>query len=290
MRRTAPLAVALLAVSWSAPLVRLAVGAPALAIGFWRTAISTAVFAPVVLTRHRSEVRRLGRRALFLLLASGAALAVHFAAWIASIGLTTVASSVLLVSSQPVFVALGSALMGEPLTRAGWAGIALAMIGAALVAGGDAGRGSRPLVGAMLALLGAVAAAAYFLAGRRLRREVSAITYSTAVYGVAAVILGTALAVARLPAAGYRPGTWLAILAIALGPQILGHTILNQLLGQVGATKLSVAILVEPVGAALIAAVLFGERPPLLVLPGGAAVLAGIWIVMACEAVPTMPP
>lgn len=283
-RQALILVLAVLTVSWSGPLIRLAKEAPPLAIAFWRTGIATALLAPAALLLHRKEIRRLGRRDLLALALSGAFLALHFATWIASVNLTTVASSALLVGATPVFVAIVSNFIGEPSSRREWAGIAVAIAGATLVAGADLGEVATAARGNLLALAGAICGAGYVIIGRRLRQRLSLLTYVVSVYGSCAVLLAAAVTISETPLVGFRPATGAAILAIALGPQLFGHTAINFLLEQIEATKITVAILGEPIGAALIAALLFDEIPGLLVIPGGILLLAGIWLVAGAVA------
>lgn len=288
--KTALLVIGVAALSWSGPLVRLATEAQPLAIAFWRTGIATAVLAPIALARHRDEIRNLGRRDLIALGASAALLALHFATWIASIDMTTVASSILLVNSQPVFVALAAGLVGERVTGRAWAGIAVAIAGAGLVAGGDFAASPTAGMGAVLALAGAVSEAGYWMIGRYLRKRLSLITYVVMVYGACALFLLVAALATRAPLTGFRQSTWLAMVAIVAGPQLLGHTTFNFLLGKLEATKVVVAILGEPVGAALIAALLFGEIPRATIIPGGILLVAGIGIVLATRQRPEVVP
>lgn len=279
-RRTALLVLAVAAVSCSAPLVRVATDAPPLVIGFWRTFIASAVLAPFALARHGGEISRLGRRDLAALAAAGVLLAVHFATWIASVDLTTVASSVLLVNAQPVFVAALSGLMGEPLVGRGWVGIAVAVAGGGLVAAGDVSASARSGLGDALAAAGALSAAGYLLSGRRLRTRLSLLTYVVAVYGACSAMLLAGIVAAKLSPFGYSGRTWLAILAIAAFPQLLGHTLFNYMLRRLEAAKVSVAITGETVGSALIAAWAFGEVPGALFLPGAVLLLAGVGLVL----------
>lgn len=269
------------AISWSGPLVRLATEAEPVAMAFWRTAIATLVLAPFALARHREEIRSLDRRNLIALMVSGALLALHFATWIASIDMTTVASSVLLVNSQPIFVALGSGLLGERVTRRTWVGIVIAIAGASLVAGGDFGASTRAGMGAVLAVVGAGTEAGYWMIGRHARQRMSLLAYVVLVYGFCALILFFAALATGAPLTGYRGSTWAALGAIVVGPQLLGHTTFNFLLGKLEAAKVVVAILGEPAGAAVIAALLFGEIPRATIIPGALFLIAGITVVLA---------
>lgn len=282
MSRTqlALLALAVAAVAWSAPLVRLAGDVPPLAIAFWRTFVGASVLAIPSLTRRRRELLSMGRRDFLLIVGSAAFLALHFAVWIASIGLTTVASAALIVSATPIFTAVVGGFMGDPVARRGWMGIGIAIAGGVLVGFSDVGRISGAAIGNLLALLGAAAASGYVLIGRRVRARHSVLVYSFTVYAVCAVVLLLTILIARVPLVGFPTSSWLAIAGIALGPQLLGHTTINFLLEHIDATRITVGILGEPVFSALIAAWLFGEIPGWLVVPGGVLLLAGIGTVL----------
>ena len=264
--------------SLSAILVRYAPGAEPLAISFWRCACGAALLAPFA-------GRRLGTArgsSVRVSAVAGVFLAVHFATWITSLELTTVAASVLLVSTTPIFVALAArGVLSEHLSRSGWTGIALALAGSAGIAAGagNGGAGEGSLLGNGLALAGGVTAAGYVLGGRLARRDLGALEYSLIAYAVAAVGLLGACIVARVPLWGYPAGTWWAIAAIVVGPQMLGHTVINLVLSDIDATTVSVAIMAEPVIATALAFVLFSEVPSLAVYPGGALILLGIYLV-----------
>jgi drug/metabolite transporter (DMT)-like permease len=270
------LVVGIAVVSWAGPLIRLATEAPPLVIAFWRTAIASAVLLPLALTRRRREVGALTGKWWAALVVSGGFLMLHFATWVASIDLTTIAASVLLVTSAPIWVSIASAAMGEPLPVRGWAGVMLAVAGAAVVGVAGISGGSGALAGNLLALAGAVAAAGYLIAGRRIRQSVSILTYAAGAYSAAALFLLVAVLATSAPLFDYRPGTWAAMLALALGPQLIGHTIFNFLLGDLEAWKVAAAVMGEPVGSAIIAAFLFAEIPGVLVFPGALLLFIGI--------------
>lgn len=289
-RLTLGLAVAasILAVSTAAILI-VESDAPPLAIAFHRLLYATLVLAPIAWWKARDELRALPARDLGLLVLVGAVLGVHFAAWIASLDLTSIASSVVLVTLHPVFVALVShRVFGEGPTRLGYAGIAVALVGGVLITWGDAQVGASPLVGDALALVGAAAAAAYFLAGRGFRRRLSLLAYVTPVYASAAVVLGLMLVTVPEPwggpLLGYPLREHLLFAALALVPMLLGHTVLNWALKWLPAPVVATSILGEPVGSSLLAFAAFGMVPAPLTLIGGAVVLAGIGTVVLSDA------
>lgn len=262
------------AASSSAVLVRYAPGAEPLAIAFWRCAAGAIVLAPLAASKLRSGSARPVRLSAL----AGLFLALHFATWITSIGLTSIASSVLLVSTTPVFVAIAARLLfGERLAWLGWLGIVLALAGAVLVGGGDFGGSS--LRGDVLALAGGAAAAGYVMAGGRARQELGIFEYAVLTYAFAGVVLTIACVAGSVPLWGYPAQTWWAIAGIVAGPQLLGHTIINFTLKQLDPTTVSMTIMAEPVIATLLAFLLLSETPSWLVVPGGIAILAGIYLV-----------
>lgn len=274
------LVVGVVAVSWSAILVRWSAAAPA-AIAFWRMAIAAAVLA-VVAAALRSPVWRWWRGLDWLTGAAAALLlALHFGFWIASLAWTTVAASVVLVSTQPVFVALlGWAALGERPARRAWIGIGLAILGSAVIAGGDFALDRRALVGDALALLGALWIAGYIVLARWLRATKDLLPYVMVVYALTAVWLGLGIVAGRVPALGFGPRTWLAVAGLALVPTIIGHTAMNYALRYLRAYEVNVATLGEPIGATLLAAWLLAEAPPAPTIVGGALVLAGIFLTL----------
>jgi drug/metabolite transporter (DMT)-like permease len=280
-RNATLLVVGVLAVSFSAVLVRLADDTPKLAIAFYRCAMAAAVLVPLAVARHGGELRALtgGQRRLALL--SGAFLAAHFATWIPSLSFTSVAASSVLVTTQPLWVALFGRLVGERTSRRALVGIGVALAGTLVIAGGDFGSSGRAVIGDALAILGAVFAAGYVLAGRNLRQEVSVVPYTAVVYATAAAILGVVLLVSGTPFAGYEPKVWLLFALITIGPQFLGHTVFNYLLGHLEAAVVAIAIMAEPVGATLLALAILGEAPSVSAVAGGALILAGVYLAIA---------
>jgi drug/metabolite transporter (DMT)-like permease len=281
-RAAAPavLLVAVLAISTAAPIVRL-VGTPPLVIATWRLGLSVLVVGALAWAGGGwHQWQRLGRRDWWLAIAAGVALAVHFWSWIASIGLTSVAASVVLVNLQPVVVAAGSAAwLGERPAPRQWAGVLVAVAGAVVVGLADAPAlaGRNPALGNALALLGAVTAALYYLAGRHLRAVLDLWPYTTLVYGTCfLVLLACALALGE-PLLAVTPAQFGWYAALAAGPMLLGHTGMNWALKHLPAYVVNLTVLGEPVGATLLAWVIpsIGEPPTAMVLVGGAAVLAG---------------
>src|SRR6266705_5160378 len=279
------LILAVLATTYAGPIVRLA-AAPALAIAFWRLTLVLPVTGGLAVwegsTEHGAANRSVLLRAPFsvlLMVLSGLLLALHFWTWIASLRFTTVASSVVLVSLKPVFAwGIAAAWLREHPTRAEAWGIALAVIGASLIGVGDARLSSRALGGDVLALLGALTGAGYYVIGRRVRQTVGIWRYATAVYAVAAAVLAL-LALARsMPLVGFAGRDWTVFGAMAAGPMLIGHTGMNYALRHFRATTVNVAALGEPVGATLLAWIVpaIHEVPGVTTVTGGILVLLGI--------------
>lgn len=273
------LIVAVLAVSTSGPLIA-AAAAPSLAIAFYRNAMATGLLLPWALARCAGELRALDRREWRLALLAGVLLAAHFATWTPALALTSVASATALVASQPVWAALIARLRGAEIPRRAWLGIAISVAAAGLLSGVDLSLSARALAGDALALVGGIFAALYVTAGSEARRSVSTTAYTLICYGTASVLLLAACLATRASLGGYRPVTWLQLLALTAGAQLLGHSVINRVLRTTSATVVSLAILLEVPGAALIAAVFLHQHPPAAAIPAAALLLVGIALVV----------
>jgi drug/metabolite transporter (DMT)-like permease len=288
-QRTPPmvaLAVAVFAVSTSAILVRWST-APAVVLAFYRVLLTTLLVVPFLFTRYRGDLSAFERRDLLVATLTGAALAVHFAAYFESLAWTSVAASVTLVQSQPLFVAIGAALvLHEPVGRRKAAGIAVAVAGMVTMSLGEfltgaAIEGARPLYGNALAILGAVMAAIYVLVGRSLRQRVAVVPYVLVVYTACTLTLFGIALLRDLPLLGYGGREWALFLALAVGPGLFGHTVVNWALEHVESAVVSVSLLGEPVGATILALVLLAEIPGPTTVAGGGVVLVGIYVTSA---------
>jgi drug/metabolite transporter (DMT)-like permease len=276
---------ALLAISTSGPLVRTSTADP-LAIAVYRLGFSLVVVAVALLVSGSwRELRRLRGSELLIASGAGAMLALHFWSWNASIHLTTIAASVVLVNMHPPIVALLSTFwLGEKPRPMQWIGIAIAMLGAAIVAASDAGsfagraHSSRALLGDGLALVGALTVAVYFVAGRRLRGAYSLWPYVAVVYGAAFIVLLAIAGVRSVPLTGYAPRELLIFAALAAGPMLVGHTGMNYALRYLPAYIVNLTVLGEPVGATVLALVIpaIGEVPGAGTVVGGIVTLVGI--------------
>jgi drug/metabolite transporter (DMT)-like permease len=273
------IAVAVAAVSTSAPLIREA-AAPALAVALWRNLLASGVLVPFSLVTARRELARLDRRQWRLAVTAGTLLALHFATWIPSLSYTTIASSVALVATQPVWAALIARQRGQHVPPAAWVGIGVAVAGAVLLTGIDVRLSARALYGDLLALAGGALAAAYVTVGAEVRASVSTTAYTTICYATAALVLLGVCVVGGQQLAGYPAGTWWALVGLTVGAQLLGHSVFNRVLRTTSPTVVSVAILFEIVGAALLARLWFGETPPAAAIPAAALIALGVVLVV----------
>jgi drug/metabolite transporter (DMT)-like permease len=281
LSRWLTLSLAVLFVSFGAVLVRVA-QAPALAVSFFRVGLAALLLFPFAARDARSSWPKLGARRAALLLASGIALALHFATWIASLSFTSIASSVLLVNTAPVFtLAFSRAFLRERVPRAVVVALPVALVGAVLIAFGDWTGTPGSLRGNLLALAGAVTVAAYQVIGRGLRDALPLGAYVLGVWSTAAAVLaGLALGLG-VPLGGYSPRTLLVFLLLALVPTLGGHGLVNKSLRVLPAPTVGLFLLGEPVGAALLAFLLFHEVPGPWTLGGGAVVLVALAVVVS---------
>ncbi|MBN1371631.1 MAG: DMT family transporter [Anaerolineaceae bacterium] len=288
------LLVGIFAISTSSVFIRLAQReASSVVVAAYRLGIAALVLLPFAWGR-RDEIRAMSRKQWVLVGLSGVFLAVHFVSWVTSLSLTSVASSVVLVTTTPLWVALLSPVfLREKLTPLVWVGLVVALTGGTLVglseacqltAGGvacpDLGGffQGKAFLGNLLALVGAWMAAAYMMVGRKVRAALSVTAYISVVYSVAAILLwGLALA-SRQPVVGFSPPIYVWFALLALVPQLIGHSSFNYALGYLPAAYVSVATLAEPIGTTLLAIAVLNELPSVPEIVGGVIILAGIAI------------
>ena len=284
------LVVAVVAVSFSAPLVREA-AAPALVVALYRNLLSSIVLVPVSFVRHRDEVHRLrsGSRERRLSVLAGVTLAAHFATWVASLSFTSVASSVALVATQPIWAAVIARARGQHVPSLAWWGIGIAFAGTLVLSGVDLSLSGKALFGDMLAVLGGIFAAAYVTIGSEARRTLSTTVYTAVCYSVAAILLLIACVLGGKALFDYDAKTWWIFVAITIGPQFLGHSVVNLVLRTTSATVVSVAILFEIVGASVIAWWWFGEAQPAGAYPAAVLIAAGVVLVVISGRDPAAP-
>ncbi len=290
----------ILAVSTASIIIRYAqaAGGPSLLIAAGRMLVAAAVLLGLVAVFDRAHLRRVSAHDLLLSIISGLFLALHFAAWITSLELTSVASSVVLVTTTPLWVSLASTiLLREPPRRQVLAGMLVALVGTGVVAlsescrweggiacsFGDLNLRSTALRGDTLALVGAWMVSGYFLIGRSLRPRMPLRVYALLTYGTAGLVLLAVLGIARIPLAPYAGEVYVWILALGLIPQLLGHSAFNWALRYLSATLVTVAVLGEPIGSILLAWLLLGEAPTLMQIAGGVLILGGIVVASQSE-------
>lgn len=273
------LVLSIIAVSTASVLIRMS-HAPPIVIAMYRMVFSTLILLPYFLfTGGINKVRKIGLNKILFLISIGIFLAIHFASWITSLSFTSVASSVVFVHIDPIFVSLISHyFLKEPIQRRTVIGIVIAIFGATIIAVGDAGIGELNLYGDFLAFIGGVMLGIYIIGGRLLRKELDLTSYVTPVYATAAMVLGLGTIAMGEPLTGYPSDEYLLFFIIALVPMIFGHTVYNWALKYVTAPIVSISLLGEPVGASLLAYLILKESPNRLVIFGGIVTLLGILI------------
>ena len=262
-------------------------------IAAYRLGIATLVLSPVVLIRYRREILKLSRNDLWFSLLSGLFLAIHFAAWISSLEFTSVASSVVLVTTTPLWVALFSPLaLKEKISRVVSIGLGVALVGTLVIGLSDVCEFKDVLVcpsvreffagdavlGDLLALVGAWTAAGYVLIGRRVRSRLSLFPYIFIVYGMAAMILIGLMIASGEPFSEFEPMTTVWLVLLALVPQLIGHSTFNWALGYLPAAYVAITLLGEPIGSTILAYVFLDEVPSVLLMIGAILIFGGIVI------------
>jgi drug/metabolite transporter (DMT)-like permease len=276
LRRSSPLwlLLAVLCVGPAAILIRLA-NAPPITVAFYRMLTAAVTIGVIVLLRRGRDLAGIDRTALWRSIASGVLLALHFGSWISSLSHTSVANSVLIVTTQPVFAAmLGVWYLRERVRPAAFAAIALALAGAAIISGGNPRIGGW--YGDFLALIGAIMAASYLIVGRQVRRTVSTFGYVLIAYSTAAVVLGIWGVVIHSPMTGLPQASWFWMILAGLGPSVIGHTLYNRALKQFSAHTVATTILGEPLVATVMAALVLSEFPSPWALLGAVPIIAGV--------------
>jgi len=274
------LAVGLLAVSASGPMMAAATMVPAIAMSWWRTALGTVLIAPVALTRHRDNVLGMPRREVVRSAFAGLMLAGHFATWVTALHYTSVASATALLCFQVGWVVLIARMSGHRITRDIGMGMLLALVGVLLVSGVDFAVSGRAAFGDLLAVAGGVFAALYMTVGSSVRAHVTTTAYTFLCYGSCALILLVGCLVFRIELSGYGAKGWMLIVAVTLVAQLGGHSIFNHLLHSMSPTIVSMALLLEVPGAAILAAVFLGQAPPVAVYVGLVLICGGLALVL----------
>jgi drug/metabolite transporter (DMT)-like permease len=283
LKRYLSLVIAVVAVSWAAIFIRLA-EAPPLVSAFYRMAFAVLFLSPFALSPFLSELRVIRKRELSLTILSGILLGVHFAVWFTSLFYTTISNSVVLVTTQPIFVAILSLIfLKEGIRALQLLGIVCAIIGGAFIAGGDLSLGREYLVGDLLALAGALAAGAYMFCGRIVRQRMNLLPYIFSVYLLATLVLGILCILYGESLYPYPKMTFLWFVLLALVPTIVGHTLYNWTLKYLKAHLVATTILGEPVGSTILAFIIFSEVPASWTYIGAILIFAGVFLVFRTE-------
>ena len=285
LKTTLTLVAGVVSVSFASIFIRLST-APPLIISFYRMFFSFLLifFYAYYRGNIKSEIKKLKRQDYFLLGAAGLFLSIHFAFWVTSLNHTSIASSVVLVTTQPFFIVLiESTLLDRKPSKNFLLGLVVAAVGSFLIGFGDFRGAEFGLIGDVFALLGAAMAASYFLIGGEVRQRIKLLPYILLVYGFSSAFLFIFCLVADLPLVRYSPGNYSLFLLLALIPTLIGHTSFNWLLSEVKASMIGVTILGEPIGASILAIVFFEEYPSYWVIAGGSFVLLSIYFLWRQE-------
>jgi drug/metabolite transporter (DMT)-like permease len=268
---------AIIAISFGAIFIRLVSDASVFAVSAWRVGVAFIVLLPIGL--HSGTLKLISRRNFLLSVLGGLFLALHFILWVASLGYTSVASSVVLVSTSPIFVGVGARFfIHETPSRLLKIAIAIAVAGGVVIGWGDMRVGGTALQGDFLAIGGAIMAAGYLLVGRRVRRDVPISGYASATYGAASVILVIICLIMRKPLVGFPTLDYAWLILLGLVPQLIGHTSLNWALEYLQASVVSIITLGEPIGATILAYFIFAEPVTAIKAVGGLVILFGIYL------------
>ncbi|MBE2316118.1 DMT family transporter [Solirubrobacter sp. CPCC 204708] len=272
----------MLGASTAPPLIA-ACAAPGLAIAFWRTGAAAAVLAPVLLAREKRLTVPRGR-GLWLALAAGLALALHFGTFIPSLSYTSVASSAALVCTQPIWAGVIGWLLGERLPGRAWAGVGVCLLGVLAITGVDFTVSGDALLGDGLAVAGGVFGGFYIVIGGFARRHLSTLDYTFVCYGTCAVWLAAVCLAGGVALGGYAGEDWLRIAGVTVFGQLIGHSLFNLVLRSISPTMVALGGLFTVPLAAIIAAVALGETPPAAAIPAMVLLVAGTALVISARA------
>jgi drug/metabolite transporter (DMT)-like permease len=283
------LVVGLLGVSGSGPLMAGATMVPAMAMSFWRTGLGAIAITPLALTRHRANLANMARREVVRSVFAGLMLAGHFATWVSALHYTSVASATALVCLQVAWVVLIARLSGHRITREVGLGLLLSLLGVVVVSGVDVTISTEALVGDVLALGGGIFAALYITVGSSVRVHATTTTYTFVCYTTSAIVLLASCLAFGVDLGGYGAKGWLLIASVTLVAQLLGHSIFNHLLSVMSPTVVSMVLLLEVPGAALLAGVFLSQTPPIGVYIGLAFILGGMALVLRARGESDLP-
>src|SRR5690625_1354641 len=268
-----------ISVSTSANFVKLATEAPAAMIANYRLLFAVIIMLPIIIIKHRHEFKLITRKDWIFSTFAGIFLAAHFILWFESLNYTSVASSVVLVTLQPIFAFLGTYLFfKERFSPGAVISMLIALFGSIIISWGDFQISGMALLGDILALLGAITITVYFLFGQRVRKQLSLMTYTFIVYSISSITLIFYNLALQNPFLGYPANHWWIFLALAIIPTFFGHTLFNWALRWLSTSTISMGIILEPVGATILAYFIFGERVTDSQWLGGTIILAGLFL------------
>lgn len=268
-----------ISVSTSAIFVKLATEAPAAMIANYRLLFAVILMLPIIIVKHRHEFKLITRKDWIISTFAGIFLAAHFILWFESLNYTSVASSVVLVTLQPIFAFLGTYLFfKERFSPGAVISMLIALFGSIIISWGDFQISGMALLGDILALLGAITITVYFLFGQRVRKQLSLMTYTFIVYSISSITLIFYNLALQNPFLGYPANHWWIFLALAIIPTFFGHTLFNWALRWLSTSTISMGIIFEPVGATILAYFIFGERVTDSQWLGGTIILAGLFL------------
>ncbi|WP_193064393.1 DMT family transporter [Oceanobacillus oncorhynchi] len=275
----AAVVIGVFSISTSAILVRLATEAPASIIANYRLLFAVLLLLPFILFHYKHEFKRISTKNWWLSILAGVFLALYFILWFESLNYTSVASSVVLISLQPIFAFIGTYfIFGERFSSGAIISIFIVLLGGLIIGSGDFQLSGEVIYGDMLALLGAIAVTIYFLSGQHVRKNVSLITYTFIVYGISTVILTLFNLIRQENFFSYPADHWWIFIALAIIPTFLGHSLFNWSLKWLSTSTISMAIVFEPIGASILAFLILNETPTWAQFLGGTIIVFGLFL------------
>jgi drug/metabolite transporter (DMT)-like permease len=279
------LGLSVFAISWSAPLIRLAFPIPVLVIVFARLGFAFLIMFFFSWYRKEKTNYSFTRNSNSLLILAGLSLGAHFWFWTESLKHTSIIISVVLVTLHPIFVGFGAYFfLKEPFSRSLVFGAAIALLGTLIMTGMDISL-QNSLWGNFLALIGGIFFSIFLVVSRAMRKEISTFTYSAIVYGLATLFVGFGFVFSDVQFVTASPSAYWALIGIVVLPQLIGHTTINWTLGIFPAAIVGIAIVCEPIGASLLAVILLDEIPTLFEMVGALIIVSGVYIAIRNRAV-----
>ena len=271
-----PIIIGVISISLSAIFVKLA-EAESGVIAFYRMLFSVLIMSPLFFLKYKHELKSLNKKDWLFTSVAGVFLAFHFILWFESLNYTSVASSTVLVTLQPIFALAGTYLFfKEKISVKAIVATVVAISGSILIAWGDFKISGDAFYGDVLALIACAFITGYFLFGQEVRKRLSLITYTMVVYSVSTIVLFLYVLIVDQSFGPYDSNEWLLFLLLAIVPNLLGHNLFNWAIKYVSTNIISISILFEPIGATLLAFIIFGEYLTYIQVLGGVIVIVGI--------------